>query len=102
MNWMPLYDKIVIKNANKQEIKSESGLTYTRNMSISTNTTLLAEVVAVGEGRLLGDGTIIPLKVKVGDKVLYSKHQGESFDDGKEQYTILSESGILAIIQEEQ
>lgn len=101
MHLKPLYDKIVLKIADKQEMKSETGLTYTKNMSISANTTMVGEVVAVGEGRLMSNGEIVPLKVKVGDKVVYSKIQGESYNDGTQDYTILSETCITAIIEEE-
>lgn len=101
MSLMPLYEKIVVKLQNKQEVKSATGLTYTKNMSISANATMTAEVVAVGEGRLLADGTIVPLKVKVGDHVIFSKMQGESYNDGTDDFTILSEQSILAIIKED-
>lgn len=101
MNLIPLYEKIVVKLKDKQEIKSNTGLTYTKNMSISANSTMVAEVVAVGKGRLLADGTIVPLIVKVGDKIIFSKMQGESYNDGKEDYTILAEQNVIAIIQEE-
>ena len=84
-----------------QEVKTETGLIYQKDMSQSSNSTLVAEVVSVGEGRLLSDGTILPLKVKVGDKVIISKHQGESFNDGVQDYTIVSESHILSKIEEE-
>lgn len=83
-------------------MKSETGLVYQKDLSQAKTTTLVADVISVGEGRLLADGTIIPLKVKVGDKVIISKHQGESFSDGKSEYTIVSESHILSIIEEEE
>lgn len=98
---MPLYDKIVVEIDDKQDIKSATGLTYTKDMSISKNTTMVGKVVAVGDGRLLQDGTIIPLVVKVGDRVVYSKMQGENYNDGEKDYTILSESCIIAILKEE-
>lgn len=101
MQLQPLYDKIVVEIADKQEMKSETGLTYTKNMSIANNTTMTGIVKAVGEGRLLADGNIVPIKVKVGDKVLYSKMQGESYNDGKTDYTIISEAHILAVLKEE-
>lgn len=98
---MPLYDKIVVEIDDKQDIKSATGLTYTKDMSISKNTTMVGKVAAVGDGRLLQDGTIIPLVVKVGDRVVYSKMQGENYNDGEKDYTILSESCIIAILKEE-
>lgn len=99
MNLKPLYEKIVIEIDDKQEIKSETGLSYTKNMSISANSTMIGKVVAVGEGRLLSDGTIVPLKVKVGDKVVFSKMQGDNYNDGSKDYTIISESMILLVLE---
>lgn len=100
MSLMPLYDKIVVKIDNKQEIQSTTGLTYVRDMSKSSNTVMIATVVAVGSGRLLADGSVLPLKVSVGDRVMYSKMQGESYNDGNNDYTILSEQNILAIVND--
>lgn len=102
MNLKPLYEKIVVEIDSNQEIKSKSGLTYNKNLSTSAHTTLKGKVLAVGEGRLLEDGSIIPLKVKVGDTVIFSKMQGESYEDSDNTYTILSESHILAILDEEE
>lgn len=99
MNLKPLYEKIVIEIDDKQEIKSATGLSYTKNMSISANSTMIGNVVAVGEGRLLSDGTIVPLKVKVGDKVVFSKMQGDNYNDGSKDYTIISESMILLVLE---
>lgn len=98
---MPLYDKIVVEIDDKQDIKSETGLTYTKDMSISKNTIMAGRVTEVGCGRLMADGNIVPLIVKVGDKVIYSKMQGENYNDGEKDYTILSESCILAILKGE-
>ena len=99
MNLRPLYEKIVVELNDKQEITSSSGLSYTKNMSLSSNSTMVGTVVAVGEGRLLSDGKIVPLKVEVGDKVVFSKMQGDNYNDGDKDYTILSESMILLILE---
>ena len=102
MKLKPLYDKIAVIIDDKQELKSTSGLQYTKNMSISANTTMIGKVVAVGDGRLLADGTIIPLKVKIGDRVIYSKMQGESFEDGENNIVLLSEQNVIAIMGEDE
>ena len=102
MKLKPLYEKIAVIIDDKQEMKSASGLQYTKNMSISANTTIIGKVVAVGDGRLLADGTIVPLKVKVGDRVLYSKMHGESYEDGEENYVLLSEQNVIAIMEEDE
>ena len=100
MKLKPLYDKIVVIIDDKQEVISSNGLSYTKNMSISNNTTMVGKVVAVGDGRLMSDGTLVPLKVKVGDKVLFSKIVGESYNDGNNEYTVISEPNILVILEE--
>ena len=101
MQLEPLYDRIVVELSDKQELKSETGLTYTKNMSVANNTTMIGTVVATGNGRLMSDGTIVPLLEKVGDKVIFSKMQGESYNDGSTDYTILSESHVLSILRED-
>lgn len=101
MQLIPLYEKVVVEMDNKQEIKSTSGIVIQKDLSQSTNTTIIGKVVATGEGRLLSDGTVKPLKVKKGDTILFTKMTGESFNDGDKDYTIISESGILAILKEE-
>lgn len=101
MVFKPLYDKIVLKLHDKQQLKSKSGLQYTQNMSLHGNTVNKGIVIAKGDGRLLANGEIVPLKVQLGDQVIFSKMQGESFDNGEDNYIIISESNILSIIQEE-
>jgi len=56
-------------------------------------------VIAVGSGRLLENGTRVPLEVKVNDRVVYSKYGGSEFKNEGEEYLILSERDILAIIE---
>ncbi|ACO03362.1 chaperonin GroS [Persephonella marina EX-H1] len=55
--------------------------------------------MAVGEGRLLENGEIAPLKVKVGDKVIYSKYAGNEFVVDGEELIVLREDDILAIVE---
>ena len=102
MKLKPLYERIAVIIEDKQEVVSKTGITYTKNMSISANTTMTARVVAVGEGRLMADGTIVPLKVKVGDKILYSKMQGESYNDGTNDYVLLAEQNVIAVLEEDE
>tara|TARA_B100001750_G_scaffold226260_1_gene218874 strand:- start:1099 stop:1374 length:276 start_codon:yes stop_codon:yes gene_type:complete len=54
------------------------------------------EIVAVGDGRMTDEGKRIPMEVKVGDKVIYSKYAGTEYKDGDQEYLILRESDILA------
>jgi len=56
------------------------------------------EVVAVGNGKVTEDGKVLPLSVKVGDKVLYGKYAGTEIKIDGEDYLIMRESDIFAII----
>ena len=57
------------------------------------------EVVAVGEGRFADKGARIPMHVKVGDKVVFSKYGGTELKYGSEEYLVLSQRDVLAIIE---
>lgn len=101
MQYKPLYDKIILEMMPSQEVKTETGFRFTQDMSSNKYTLMEAKVVACGEGRVLQNGDILPMTIKVGDIVKYSKMQGESFFDGEKEYTIISESNILAYSREE-
>lgn len=101
MQLIPLYEKIIVLVKSKQEVKSAGGIVIQQDMSLKGNNTMIGYVTAVGEGRVLQDGTILPMKVKVGDTVVFTKMSGEDYNDGDNDYKILSESQVLAIIKGE-
>lgn len=91
----PLGDRVVVKPASKDE-KSASGIIIPD--TVDKEKPAKGTVVAVGAGKY-EDGKIVPMHLKVGDKVLFSKY---GYDDVKidgEEYFILSESSILGIIK---
>jgi chaperonin GroES len=57
------------------------------------------EVMAVGTGRIMDDGTVVPLQVQVGDTVLFSKYGGTEIKISGEEYIILREDDVLAILE---
>ncbi len=93
----PLYDRVVVKPAEEAEEKTPSGIIIPDTAKEKPSE---GEVVAVGEGRLLESGEIKPLKVKVGDKVIYSKYAGNEFVVDGEELIVLREDDILAIIEQ--
>jgi len=92
----PLYDRVVVKPIEEKEEKTPSGIIIPDTAKEKPSE---GEVIAVGEGRLLENGQIAPLKVKVGDKVVYSKYAGNEFVVDGEDLIVLREDDILAIIE---
>ena len=94
MKIKPLFDKIVVKALESKE-KTASGIVLPQAAQEKPQ---LAEVIAVGPGGMV-DGKQIEMKVKVGDKVLYSKYSGSEFKVNGETVTIFRQSDILAIVE---
>ena len=90
----PLGDRIAVRQVDAQE-KTKSGLVLPDTAKEKPQE---AKVIAVGTGRLLDDGSIKPLEVKNGDRVLYGKYSGTEVSIGGEDYLILREEDVLAIV----
>ena len=91
----PLGDRIVARQLDAQE-KTKSGLILPDSAKEKPQE---AKVIAVGTGRLLEDGTVKSLEVKNGDRVLYGKYSGTEVSIHGEEYLILREEDVLAIVQ---
>ncbi len=96
MKLKPLYDRVVVKKIEMEQ-KTAGGIILPDTAKEESQ---LGEVIAVGEGKLLENGEVRPLKVKVGDKVLYSKYAGNEVKVDGEELLILREEDILAIVEE--
>lgn len=94
MNIKPLADNVVIK-ATEAEETTKSGIVLT---SAAKEKPQIAEVVAVGPGGIV-DGKEVKMSVKVGDKVIAAKYSGTEIKLDGEEYTILRQSDILAIME---
>lgn len=90
----PLYDKVIVKRIEVEQIIG--GLVIPDNLKEKSNE---GEVIAIGEGRLMQDGKVISLKLKVGDRVLFRPHTGIEIKIEGVQYIIFSEAEILGIIK---
>lgn len=95
MKLKPLYDRVVVKKVEMEQ-KTAGGIILPDTAKEESQ---MGEVVAVGEGRLLENGEIRPLKVKEGDKVLYSKYAGNEVELDGEKLLIIREEDILAIVE---
>ena len=95
MNVTPLYDRILVKRFNEEE-KTKGGIIVPDSAKEKPQE---AEVIAVGNGKILDAGKKLPLEVKVGDKVLFSKYSGNEIKVDGEEYLILREEDIQAIVE---
>jgi chaperonin GroES len=99
VNVKPLGDRVIIEPLGDAE---KGGKTKSGFIIPDTATKERPEqgtVIAVGEGRLTDDGKLIPLKVKKGQKVIFSKYGPDEIKIDDKEYLIVSESNILAIIE---
>ena len=93
----PLGDRVLIKPLVEEE-KSKGGILLPD--TVSKEKPQAGEILAVGPGATSKDGKIVPMTVKKGDKVVYAKYSGTDIkDDDDEDYLILSEKDILAIVK---
>ena len=91
----PLGDRIVVK-AIEAETTSRGGILLPDTAKERPQT---GEVLAVGPGRTLDNGTTVALEVKVGDKVVYSKYGGTEIKIGGEEVIILRQDDILGVVE---
>ncbi len=97
MNLKPLYDRVIVK-ADEAEEKTASGLILA---DTAKEKPTRGKVVAVGDGKWDEDGEKrIPLDVKVGDTVIYSKYGATEVKNGTEELLILRDTDIYAIVVE--
>jgi chaperonin GroES len=90
----PLYDRILVKRIEEQN-KTAGGLFIPDTAKEKPQEAL---IVAVGNGKVLEDGTLRKLEVKAGDKVLFSKYSGNEIKIDGTEHLILREDDILAVI----
>ena len=91
----PLEDRIVVRPLDAEQVTA-SGLVIPDTAKEKPQE---AEVIAVGPGRFNDDGDRIPVDIKVGDKVIFSKYGGTELKYGGKEYLVLSARDVLAIIE---
>ena len=94
MNLKPLYDRVVAKPIEAEEVTA--GGIYIPDNAKEKPTK--GEVLAVGEGKALDNGSLRTPKVKVGDKVIYGQYAGSAYKHEGTEYKIIKEDDILAIL----
>lgn len=94
MKIRPLHDRILVKRL-EEETKTSGGLFIPDS---AKEKPIQAKVIAVGAGKRDKDGKIIPLDVKTGDKVLFSKYSGSEIKIDGDEHLILREDDLLAVL----
>jgi len=95
MTIKPLLDRVVLK-AEKAEEKTKSGIVLTASAQEKPQ---FSNVIAVGEGGIV-DGKEVKMYVKVGDKVITNQYSGTTVKFDGEEYTIVRQNDILAVVEE--
>ena len=91
----PLEDRIVVKPVEAEQVTA-SGLVIPDTAKEKPQE---AEVIAIGPGRVDDNGVRIPIDVKIGDKVIFSKYGGTELKYNGEEYLVLSARDVLAVIE---
>lgn len=94
MNMKPLADRVIVKPTPAEE-KTKGGLIVP---DTAKEKPVIGEVIAVGPGKVTDDGKKIAPEVKVGDKILYGKYSGTEVTVEGEEYLIMREADIFAIV----
>jgi len=92
---MPLNDHLVIKAVTEQKTAGGIILPETADKEKPEQ----GEVIAVGPGKPLESGSRAPMSVKVGDIVVFKKYSPDEVKIGKEEYLVISESDVLAVVK---
>ncbi len=95
MTIRPLHDRILVKRLQEQD-RTAGGLYIP---DTAKEKPIQAKVIAVGNGKILEDGTVRKLEVKAGDTVLFGKYTGNDIKIDGEDHLILREDDVLAVIE---
>lgn len=95
MQLRPLYDRLVVRRIEQKEQKEGSIIIPDSAKEKPQE----AEVVAVGKGKRLENGTLVPLEVKAGDRILIGKYAGNEVKLGGQEYLIIREDEVLGVIE---
>ena len=96
MKVKPLHDRILVQRIEEEE-RTKSGIIIP---DTAKEKPIMGKVIAVGDGRILENGQKMPLTVKEGDRILFGKYAGTEVKIEGEEYLIMREDDVLAIIDE--
>ncbi len=95
MKIRPLHDRVIVRRL-EEERKTAGGIVIP---DTAKEKPIQGEVVAVGSGKILEDGKVRPLDVKVGDKILFGKYSGTEVKVGNEELLVMREEDIMGVVE---
>lgn len=95
MKIKPLHDRVLVKRIDEEEEEVRGGIVIPDTAKEKPQE---GEVVAVGEGKVLDNGTKVKMSVKAGDRVLFGKYSGSEVKLGDEEFLVMREDDILGVI----
>jgi len=95
MNIRPLHDRVIVKRLD-EERKTASGIVIPDTAAEKPDQ---GEVIAIGAGKILDDGSRRPLALKVGDRVLFGKYSGQSVKMRDEELLVMREDDIMGVLE---
>lgn len=96
LNIKPLHDRVVVRRLPEEEM-SAGGIVIPNAAQEKPHQ---GEVVSVGAGKILDDGSVRPMAVSAGDRVLFGKYSGTEVKLGSEELVVMREDDIMGIVQE--
>lgn len=97
MKLRPLHDRVIIKRLDNER-KTSSGIVIPESAAEKPDQ---GEVLAVGNGKILEDGNVRPIGVKVGDKVLFGKYSGQTVKVEGDELLVMREEDIMAVVEQQ-
>lgn len=94
MKFRPLHDRVLVRRIEQEE-KTAGGIIIP---DTAKEKPMEGEVIAIGTGTRLEDGKILPLDVKVGDRILFGKWSGTEVKFGSQEYLVMKESDIMGVV----
>lgn len=95
MNLRPLHDRVIVKRLDI-ETKTASGIVLPEAAAEKPDQ---GEILAIGNGKILEDGKVRPLAVKVGDRVLFGKYAGQAVKVEGEELLVMREEDLFAVVE---
>jgi chaperonin GroES len=95
MKIRPLHDRLIVKRLD-EERKTASGIVIPDTAAEKPDQ---GEVMAIGTGKIMEDGKVVPLDVKVGDRVLFGKYSGQTVKVQGEELLVMREEDIMGVVE---